>query len=103
MSKGNEIRCYDYVNHPYEQVCDVLKREALVVFQAATKAAASRAELVAAELHVDFGGVGIKADIRILAEGCGRKTRRGLGHVSNAIASGMGSRTQTAFVSADER
>jgi hypothetical protein len=65
MNKGTEIRCYDYVNQPYERVRDVLKREALVVFQSATKAAASRAESVAAELHVDFGGLGIKADIKI--------------------------------------
>ncbi len=28
MSKGREIRCYDYVNHPYERVCDVLKQDA---------------------------------------------------------------------------
>lgn len=35
------------------------------MFQSATKAAASRAESVAAELHVDLGGVGVKADIRI--------------------------------------
>ena len=65
MSRGLEIRCYDYVNHPYEKVRDVLKREALSVFQAATKRAASRAQSVAAELHVDLGGIGVKADIRI--------------------------------------
>jgi hypothetical protein len=65
MSKGREIRCYDYVNHPYERVRDALKRDALTVFQSATKAAASRAQSVAAELHVDIGGVGIKTDIRI--------------------------------------
>lgn len=65
MSKGPEIRCYDYVNHPYAQVRDALKRDALRVFQSATKAAASRAESVAAELHVDLGGVGVKADITI--------------------------------------
>lgn len=65
MSKGPEIRCYDYVNHPYAQVRDALKRDAPRVFQSATKAAASRAESVAAELHVDLGGVGVKADIRI--------------------------------------
>ena len=65
MSKGPEIHCYDYVNHPYEQVRDALKRDALTVFQSATKAAASRAQSVAAELHVDVGGVGVKADIRI--------------------------------------
>ena len=65
MSKGREIRCYDYVNHPYEQVRDALRHDALAVFQAATKAAASRAQSVAAELRVDIGGIALEADIHI--------------------------------------
>lgn len=65
MSKGLEIRCYDYVNHPYEKVRDALRQDAIDVFQAATKAAASRAQSVAAELRVDLGGIGVKADINI--------------------------------------
>lgn len=65
MSKGREIRCYDYVNHPYAQVRDALTKDAPRLFQAATKAAASRAESVASELHVDLGGIGVEADIRI--------------------------------------
>jgi hypothetical protein len=65
MDKGSKIRCYDYVNHPYERVRDVLKQNALTVFQSATKTAASRAQSVAAELHVDFGGIGLKSDIKI--------------------------------------
>lgn len=65
MSKGREIRCYDYVNHPYERVRDALKENALTVFQSATKAAASRAQSIAAELHVDFGAIGVKTDIKI--------------------------------------
>lgn len=65
MSKSPEVRCYDYVNHPYERVRDALRQDALTVFQSATKAAASRAQSIAAELHVDVGGVGIKTDIRI--------------------------------------
>ena len=65
MSKGREIRCFDYVNHPYERVRDALKQNALTVFQSATKAAASRAQSVAAELRVDFGGIGVKTDIKI--------------------------------------
>jgi len=65
MSTGREIRSYDYVNHPYERVRDALGQNALTVFQSATKAAASRAQSVAAELHVDFRGVGVKADINI--------------------------------------
>jgi hypothetical protein len=64
--KGREIRCYDYVNHPYERVRDALKQNALTVFQSATKTAASRAQSVAAELHVDFGGIGVKSDVKIV-------------------------------------
>ena len=69
MSTGREIRSYDYVNHPYDRVRDALKQNALAVFQSATKAAAARAESVAAELHVDFAGIGVKADIKILVKG----------------------------------
>ena len=65
MSTGREIRSYDYVNCPYERVRDALRQNALAVFQTATKAAASRAQSVAAELHVDFGGIGVKTDINI--------------------------------------
>jgi hypothetical protein len=64
-AKGRKIRCYDYVNHPYERVRDALKQNALMVFQSATKTAASRAKSVAAELHVDFAGIGVKTDIKI--------------------------------------
>ena len=65
MDTGREIRSYDYVNHPYERVREALTQNALTVFQSATKAAASRAQSVAAELHVDFAGVGVKTDIKI--------------------------------------
>ncbi|HZS97043.1 MAG TPA: hypothetical protein VFA40_09685 [Terriglobales bacterium] len=65
MSTGREIRSYDYVNRPYERVRDALRQNALTVFQSATKAAASRAQSIAAELHVDFGGIGVKTDINI--------------------------------------
>jgi hypothetical protein len=65
MSAGLEIRSYDYVNRPYERVRDALMQDALTVFQSATKAAASRAQSIAAELHVDFGGIGVKTDINI--------------------------------------
>ena len=65
MSIGREIRSYDYVNRPYDRVRDALRQNALTVFQSATKAAASRAQSIAAELHVDFGGMGVKTDINI--------------------------------------
>ena len=63
--RGRTVRCYDYVNHPYERVRDALKQNALMVFRSATKNAASRAQSVAAELRVDFAGMGIKTDIKI--------------------------------------
>jgi hypothetical protein len=74
MSTGREIRSYDYVNRPYERVRDALQQNALAVFQSATKAAASRAQSVAAELHVDFGGIGVKTDINISVKSIEEKT-----------------------------
>lgn len=59
MSKGREIRCYDYVNRPYEQVRDALTKDPLRVFQSATKAAATHAQAIASELRVEMGGIGV--------------------------------------------
>ena len=53
------------MNHPYELVRDELKQHALMVFPSVTKTAASRAQSVAAELRVDFSGIGVKTDIKI--------------------------------------
>jgi ribosome-associated toxin RatA of RatAB toxin-antitoxin module len=63
--EAREIRCYDYVNHPYEPVRDALRTDATRVFQTATKSAVDRAEAVAAELHVDFGRIGVRADVNV--------------------------------------
>ncbi len=67
MGKKNrrEIRCYDYVNRPYERVRDALLHDAVTIFQSATKSAVSRARSVATELRVDFGGIGIKTDVKV--------------------------------------
>jgi hypothetical protein len=62
---SNEIRCYDYVNHPYAMVREVLTRDAPALFQSATRAAATRADSVASELHAGIGGIGVEADIKI--------------------------------------
>jgi hypothetical protein len=62
---SNQIRCYDYINHSYARVRDALSMDAPALFQSATKAAASRADSVGAELHAGVGGVGLEAEIRI--------------------------------------
>jgi hypothetical protein len=65
MNKGREIRCFDYVNHPYAPVRDALVADAVEVFRSATRAAASRAQAVAAQLRVEIGGIEMGADIEI--------------------------------------
>lgn len=63
MSKRHEIRAYDYVNHPYASVRDLLRADAERVFRAATSAAASRAHAVTAELFVSIAGVQLGVEI----------------------------------------
>lgn len=58
-----EIRSYDYVNHPYDRVREALVTDAPGIFRAATRVAADRAQSVAAELRVTVGGVDVAADI----------------------------------------
>jgi hypothetical protein len=65
MPKSREIRCYDYVNHPYEEVRDIFSNDALAVFQSATKGAASRAGSVASALRVNIAGIEVAKDIAI--------------------------------------
>ena len=59
------IRCYDYVNRPYEQVCESLVSDSNSVFRDATLSAESRAENVAAGLHVKIAGFDVAKNIRI--------------------------------------
>jgi len=65
MTKSREIRCFDYVNHPYTRVRDALVANALEIFRAATRAAASRAHGVASQLRVEIGGIELGTDIEI--------------------------------------
>jgi hypothetical protein len=60
---GKTIRCYDYVNHRYEEVRDALVADPVALFRAATKSASSRAEMVAVALRVDVAGVEIAKDV----------------------------------------
>jgi hypothetical protein len=78
MSNRSEIHCYDYVNHAYAEVRDALSKDALWVFQSATRAAASRAQSIASELRVDLGAIGIEADIRISVKNIEVKDREGI-------------------------
>jgi hypothetical protein len=78
MSKGSEIHCYDYVNHPYEQVRGALSKDAPAVFQSATKAATARAQSIASQLRIDMGGIGIEAEIRVSVKNIEVKDREAM-------------------------
>lgn len=65
MTRRHELRCFDYVNHPYGQVKRALSDNALSIFERATRSTANRAHDAGAELRVRIGAVEIAADITI--------------------------------------
>lgn len=65
MSKRGEVRSYEYVNRPYEAVRDALSEDPRKVFRAATRAAVSRADDLAAALKVRIAGIDVGADVDI--------------------------------------
>lgn len=60
-----EIRSYDYVNHPHTKVRAALAADPREIFRAATRAAAGRARSVAAELRVTIAGVDVAAEVTV--------------------------------------
>lgn len=85
MNRGQKIRSYDYVNHPFETVRDALSARPLEVFQAATKTAAARANSVASELSVDIAGISVAADIAIKVKDTVQQPAAGTGGPSTII------------------
>ena len=65
MSKEREVRCYDYVNKPYEVVREALSGDSLACFQNATRSAVARSKSVAAELRINVVGLDVAKDIDI--------------------------------------
>jgi hypothetical protein len=61
----SEVRSYDYINHPYARVREALLADPAAIFSAATRAAADRAQSVAAELRVTIGGIDVAAEIAV--------------------------------------
>jgi hypothetical protein len=64
MSEPRKLRCYQYVNRPYSQVRDLLRKEPLELLQRATTSASSRASALAASLRIRVGGVEVGVDVR---------------------------------------
>src|SRR5688572_25569539 len=71
MSKGRQLRYFDYVNQPYEKVRELLTNNAVPVFSRATTGASARADAVASQLHVNVGAIKVAADIEITLHAVG--------------------------------
>jgi hypothetical protein len=65
MAQPHELRCYDYVNHPYAAVRDALRGDLSGIFERATMGATGRAQALAATLKIDVGVLEIGTDIAI--------------------------------------
>jgi hypothetical protein len=63
------IRCYEYVNQPYDRATSIVRSDPAALFRRAADAAGSRAEAVAGALQVEVGGIAIGTDIAIEVEG----------------------------------
>jgi hypothetical protein len=61
----SEIRCYEYVNRPYELVRDALIQDGVGVFQRATTSATSRATALVSTLKVNIAGFDIGKNVVI--------------------------------------
>lgn len=73
MAATRDVRSFDYVNHPYAVVRDVLQNRAEEVFRAATQAASTRAQSVAAALRVNVAGIEIGRDVVIRVRASGER------------------------------
>jgi len=62
---NREIRTFDYVNQPYEQVRDALRGDAAGIFRPATKDAEARTGELVSSLSVDVKGFEIGKEISI--------------------------------------
>ena len=66
MNTNKTIRCYDYVNHPFEAVKNALSAEDATVFHDATKAATAHAHNLTSELRVNIAGIEVSKEVSIV-------------------------------------
>ena len=69
MSEPRKLRCYQYINRPYNAVRELVRRRPLEVFQRATTSAAERANAVEVSFRAGIAGIDAGVDVRIHLEG----------------------------------
>jgi hypothetical protein len=65
MRQPRKVRCYQYVEQPYDAVRKLLRERPLEVLQRATTTAAARADSLAAQLRVGVAGVEVGVAVKI--------------------------------------
>jgi len=65
MSETHAIRCYEYVNAPYERVREAIHTAPAGLFQQAATAATTRAKALVSSLHVNVGSLEVGTDVII--------------------------------------
>jgi hypothetical protein len=65
MSEPRTLRCYQYVNRPYERVRPALRDRGLDIFRHATSSASARADALASTLRVQVAGLEVGVDVHI--------------------------------------
>ena len=65
MSSSYEVRAYEYVNRPYDRVSELLRLDAVGVFQRATASATARARALVSTLRANFGPLELGADVLV--------------------------------------
>jgi hypothetical protein len=69
MSEPRKVRCYQYVNRPYDAVRELFHQRPLEAFQRATRSAAERANAVEASLRAGVAGIDVAVEVRIKVQG----------------------------------
>jgi hypothetical protein len=69
MSEPRTLRCYQYINRPYDQVRELLRAKPLEILERATKSASTRTKELVARLSVKLGPVDLGVDVRTYLHG----------------------------------
>jgi hypothetical protein len=79
MTSAHDVRAYEYVNLPYARVSELLRRDALGVFQRATVRATARARELVSTMRVEVGPVELGADVVVRVASVSEEPSRVLG------------------------
>lgn len=65
MTSPHTLRCYDYVNQPFERVRAALREDAAAILATATSRARAREHALAVQLRVRLGALEVATDVKV--------------------------------------